>query len=268
MLNILKNAAVLAGEIQKKYFRQGELGVVNKTNHENIVTEVDKKSQTAIQEYILKETCQMGIETEDVGFVGEEKLQKKGKHLFIIDPLDGTSNYATGTEEFAVLISYYLDGIAESGVMYFPMKDTMYFGEKNKGAHVNKQGKIRKFSNLQIPLHDSFILSSMSYQPEIQAGVPQRILALKPLFRAVRMYGCAGSELAYILEGVAGATLLYGCSIWDIAPGMLLLRETGYEVYDYFGNILSLDLLNPEKTYPFLACHPSSKSEIFQRLKK
>src|SRR3990167_7864591 len=103
MLNILKNVAVLAGEIQKKYFRLGNLNISNKTNHENIVTEIDKKSQKAIMECILNETQKLGIDSKDVGFIGEESLLKTGKHLFVIDPLDGTSNYATGTEEFAVL---------------------------------------------------------------------------------------------------------------------------------------------------------------------
>jgi len=266
MLDIIKNAAKAAGEIQKTYFRQTELDVVQKTNHENIVTKVDLASQKIIHEYILKHTKEMGIDPADVGFIGEEDLRTTGDHMFIIDPLDGTSNFATGTEEFLVLVAYFFKGELRSGVAYSPMKDYMYVAEKGAGAYAIKKGKRVEFHLRNVDLQNSFLLSSMSYHAEIQAGIPEITRALKPLFRGVRMYGCAGLELAFMLEGIAGVVVGYGVSIWDIAPGLLMLREVGYELYDFQGKLVAFDLTQPKKTYPFLACHPDNKKEIMKRM--
>ncbi len=266
MLDIMKKAAIAAGEIQKKYFRQTELDVVHKTNHENIVTIADHESQKIIHDFLLKSTDEMGIDPDTVGFIGEEDLRSTGKHMFVVDPLDGTSNFATGTEEFGVLIAYFYKGELKSGVMYFPMKKMMYSSEIGKGVTLEKDGISERIALKKIPLQDCFLLSSMSYQDEIESGMPEKIISLKPLFRAVRMYGCIGNELGYILQGIAGATLAHGCSIWDIAPGILMLREVGYEMYDMQGNPIQLDLLKPKKTYPFLACHPSNKAILFDKI--
>ncbi|PIZ66816.1 hypothetical protein COY15_00025 [Candidatus Roizmanbacteria bacterium CG_4_10_14_0_2_um_filter_39_12] len=233
-----------------------------------MVTKADHESQKVIHAFILNALSDLGINQDEVGFIGEEDFRSTGKHMFIIDPLDGTSNYATGTEEFGVLIVYYFEHKLQSAVMYFPMKGLMYTSELGKGVYLEKNGAIEKIEIKKIPLHNSFLLSSMSYDDEIKAGIPQKILALKPLFRAVRMYGCIGLELVYILEGIAGAIIGFGCSVWDIAPGMLMLREVGYEMYDFEGNLLELDLSKPKNTYPFFACHPRHLERIMKYVSK
>ena len=82
------------------------------------------------------------------------------------------------------------------------------------------------------------------------------------------MYGCAGTEIYLIAENIAGAALLAGCSIWDIAPGKLILEEAGFGMYDFSGKEIAFDLENPTKKYPFIACHPSKKDTIMKELSK
>ena len=140
MLDILKKAALEAGEIQKKYFRSAELDVTHKTDHQNIVTKADKESQDIIEKTILFEMEKIGIDASDVGFIGEEDLTSDGRHLFIIDPIDGTSSFASGIDYFCCAIAYAKDGELLAGCINRPITGDMYCAEKGKGATVTING--------------------------------------------------------------------------------------------------------------------------------
>lgn len=267
MLNIIKQAANEGGTILKKYFQTTELDVVNKTTHQNIVTKADIESQTRIKDYIVNALKEKGVEEKDIGFIGEEELHTLGDHTFIIDPLDGTSNFATGLEDFCVLIAYLYKGELESGVMYFPEKEYCYFAEKGKGAKVEKHGKEMPLQIAGKKLQNTFLYSSLSSHDDINTGLGEKLLGLKNYFRGIRMVGAAGWELALLTENIAGAVVLASCSIWDIAPGKLILEELGYKMYDWEGEMVQFDLGNPKKKYPFFACDPQYAKEIAQVMK-
>ena len=262
MFEIIQKAALAGGEVLLKYFRQERLEIVNKTTHQNIVTLADIESQKVIHKTVVSELHRIGIEENKIGFIGEEKLHTKGKHTFVIDPLDGTSNFATGVEDFCVLIGYLHNENLQAGVMYFPTYNRWYVAEKGKGAYVIKNDVKTKLQASHGLLKNTFLVSSLSYSDEIKLGVPGKVLAIKNLFRGVRMYGCAGTEIYLIAENIAGAALLAGCSIWDIAPGKLILDEAGFGMYDFSGHEIVFDLENPTKKYPFIACEPQYKDEL------
>ena len=262
MLDVIQKAALAGGEVLLKYFRQEKLEIANKTTHQNIVTQADIESQQIIHKTIVDELKKLSIDENQIGFIGEEKLHTKGQHTFVIDPLDGTSNFATGVEDFCVLIGYLYNENLQAGIMYFPTYNRWYVAEKGKGAYVIKNDVKTKLKASHINLKNSFLVSSLSYSDEIKLGVPSKILALKTLFRGVRMYGCAGTEIYLIAENIAGAALLAGCSIWDIAPGKLILEEAGFGMYDFSGSEIVFDLENPTKKYPFIACEPQFKDEL------
>lgn len=265
MFELLKEAATAGGDILLKYFRS-ELAITNKTSHHNIVTQADTESQNRIKEIIVDGMKQMGIERDTVGFIGEEDLHEEGSHIFVIDPLDGTSNFATGTEEYCVLIAYFHEKELRSGIMYFPSTNTAYFAEKGKGAYVVKDGVKQKVTHIKKDLSQTFLYSSMSYDDDIESGIQQKLLKLKPLFRGIRMIGCAGSEISYLAQNIAGGVLLVGCSIWDIAPGKLILSEIGYEMYDLTGEKMTFNLSEPHKHYPFIACDPDHLQTVLAAL--
>src|SRR3989344_9340756 len=233
MFEIIQKAALAGGEVLLKYFRQEQLQIANKTTHQNIVTQADIESQKTIHRTIVEELKKLNISEDQIVFIGEEKLHTKGQHTFIIDPLDGTSNFATGVEDFCVLIGYLHSGNLQAGVMYFPTYNRWYVAEKGKGAYVIKNDVKTKLQASHGLLKNTFLVSSLSYSDEIKLGVPGKVLAIKNLFRGVRMYGCAGTEIYLIAENIAGAALLAGCSIWDIAPGKLILEEAGFGMYDF-----------------------------------
>ncbi|MBP9690800.1 inositol monophosphatase [Candidatus Woesebacteria bacterium] len=263
MIEIMKQAALAAAQIQMKYFRQSGLEISDKTSHNDLLTIADVESQRAIKEYIVRELAsQKNIQESDIGFIGEEDLHSVGTHTFIIDPIDGTANYATGNEEFCTLIGYEYQGELQAGVMYFPVNDWMYQVEKGKGVTVTKRGVSQNLSLVKNDLHKSFLYTSLSYPDDIEAGLDMRIPAFQKEFRGIRLIGCAGSELGLIAEGTAGVSVLVGCSIWDLAPGKLILDELGYGMYDWSGNEVTFDLDSPKKKYPFFACHPDFKEKM------
>ena len=267
MEEILIKASTAGGAILLSHF-QSKLKITNKTGHHNIVTQADTESQQCIKTLLIEEMVQKGIPKEEIGFIGEEDLHVKGSHVFIIDPLDGTSNFATGTEEFCVLIAYFYKEELQAGVMYFPTSNLFYIAEKGKGAYGIKNGKREKLQLKEKNLKDTFIYSSMSYDDDIEHGLHLMLLALKPLFRGVRMIGCAGSEISYMAQNIAGGILLVGCSIWDIAPGKLILSEMGYEMYDLNGKEIVFNLEAPKQHYPFIACDPQHLQSILEALSR
>ncbi|OGK13416.1 hypothetical protein A3A93_01980 [Candidatus Roizmanbacteria bacterium RIFCSPLOWO2_01_FULL_38_12] len=266
MLDVIQKGALAGGEVLLKYFRQEQLEITNKTTHQNIVTKADIESQKIIHDSIITDLGKKGIDVVDIGFIGEEKLHAKGEHTFVIDPLDGTSNFATGVEDFCVLIGYLHNKTLQSGVMYFPTYNKWYIAEKDKGAYVIKNGVKTRLKTKHKNLKDTFLVSSLSYTEEVRLGLPGKIIALKNHFRGVRMYGCAGTEIYLVAENIGGAALLAGCSIWDIAPGKLILDESGFGMYDFSGKEIVFDLENPTKKYPFIACDPQFKEELTKAL--
>ena len=125
MLDVLIEAAQSGGEVLLKNFR-GKITVSEKTSHQNLVTEADYVSQKTIVDFITKALIQKGIGENEIGFIGEEGLYKPGKHLFIIDPLDGTNNFASGNSYFAVSIGYYLNGTARASAIYYPTQKILF----------------------------------------------------------------------------------------------------------------------------------------------
>src|SRR3989338_1819234 len=101
MIDLLQKAAREAGEVLMKYFNQG-VKANYKTSHKNIVTEADLTSQKIIYNSIISGMLRKGYKKNDIGFIGEENLNISGKHKFIIDPVDGTSNFASSYGYFCI----------------------------------------------------------------------------------------------------------------------------------------------------------------------
>lgn len=267
MLPVIIKAAEEAGTIQKKYFRQEQLDISEKTSHHDIVTKADIESQDIIKQNILDEMKKNGISSNKIGFIGEEKLHEAGDHTFVIDPVDGTSNFATGLDEFGIIIGYFYKSELMAGVIYFPIKDEWFMAEKGKGAYSVKNGVKVPLKATGIDTKYTFLMASLSYKLDYQDGIHNIIRRLMPHFRGVRMIGAAVSETTLLAENIGGCVLLTGCSIWDISAGKIILEEAGFGMYDLEGNSFDLELNKPTRTYPFFACHPKYKDKILQKIK-
>lgn len=264
MIHLMERAAQAAGTVLRTYFRESELSIQDKTSHHDIVTKGDIEAQGIIKKIITDSLLSQHIPEHEIGFIGEEDLHRSGAHTFVIDPVDGTSNFATGSPDYCTLIAYFHNGVLTSGIIYIPETNTCYSAEAGNGAQISRNGIVSPLRMARKDLKNTFLYTSVSYQNDIEFGLHKKLVAFLPHFRAIRMNGCAGTELGLLAEHVAGAVILIGCSIWDIAPGKLILNEIGYELYDWNGNEVVFDLSNPKKKYPFIACHPENKDVLLR----
>lgn len=267
MITLLRNAAVKGGEILRSYFRKN-LVPSYKTTHHNLITEADIKSQKVIQEYLEKALVKhMHIQANEIGFIGEENLFKPGKYLFAIDPLDGTSNFATGFEYFGVSIGLFIDGRLRYGVIYEPLQDKLYYAERNKGAYRKDKNGIQKITMLQHNFKSTYFSGGISMHADIRRKQLALYDRLYPHFRGFISVYAGTSTMILLLENILGLCFAAGPGIWDISGGQVIIEEAGGIVADWNGKKLIYDLSDPEKRYPYMACHPKNLPLIFELMK-
>lgn len=265
MLEIMKQAAQEAGKIQMKYFRQVELDVRRKTDHQNIITVADKESQDCIQEIILKGLKSQGIREQEIGFIGEEDLQSEGSHLFVIDPIDGTSNFACGIDYFCSSIGYFRDGELEAGVIYRPAGRELYYAKKNKGAFVEVEMKKVKLEMKARPSSELMLTFNLGNTLTDDAHLP---IAAKLIsqFRGGRALGAVALDVAKCAAGDIGMTVDSGPYIWDFSAAICILQEAGGSAFDFKGDDIFLVLSDRFKRYDVITCHKDLKNDILSQI--
>lgn len=268
MIDILQKTAREAGDILLRYFEKG-FKTSYKGSHKNLLTEADLASQTYISESITTALTEKGIKKDQIGFIGEERMNVAGTHKFIIDPLDGTNNFASGFEYFNVTIAYMKNGVVLSGVVYNPINQALYFAERSKGAFKTIGGKKAKRLNMDfLPLESLLIAGILhgntdAYRKELV--VSQRIF---PYVRGIRITHSTALDLANMASNVFGVSYSAMCSIWDIAAGRLIVEESGGVFVDWMGDNFTYDTRNPTKYYDYLACHPKLLTKILPFFKQ
>jgi len=265
MFKVLKKAAEEGAKIQMQYFGKKHLHeTTNKKSNQDVVTIADKESQNVIEKTIIEQMIAQGYKSSQIGFIGEEDLRVEGEHTFVIDPIDGTSNFSVGLNEFALMIAYFKKDKLTANLIYFPTKNHWYFAEIGKGAWMEKNGVKTEIKKEELPLKDTVLMSSLSYDTDFQFKTDVIVKNLYSQFRAVRMYGCAGTELVLLAEHIGGLVFSAGTSIWDISPAKLIIEEAGFQMYNPDGTDLVFDLTNPRRKYPFIACLPKYKDQIIE----
>jgi len=268
MIQILQEAALKGGEVLRSYFKKN-FSIRTKTTHQNLVTEADIKSQKVIKEYIEKEvTKKFSIPENEIGFIGEEGLYKPGgKYIFAIDPLDGTATFASGFEFFAVIISVFVEGRLQSGVVYDPIKDKLYFAEKSKGAFRKDQNGVQKLLMQQENLQNLYFSGGLGLKEEIRKKQFKIYDKLFPHFRGYISIYSGAISICWLVEDKIGFFTAGGPGVWDIAGAQVVLEEAGGVIVDWKGNKFSYDLTNPDKRYPYFACHSNNLQKILDFMK-
>ena len=184
---------------------------VSKKGPKDFVTKTDKRVEKILIEELTKNKKHYSFITEESG-----TLLNKNKNIFwIIDPIDGTTNFLHGIPHFAICIALESKKEIISGLIYDPIKDEMFYAEKNKGAYLNNQ-RLR-VSNKN--LIDECLFSSN------HEGVKFSNLNM-------RYSGCAALDLAYVASGRLDGFFHNKINIWDVAAGALLVEEAGGIVND------------------------------------
>lgn len=216
-----------AGNIVREGFRS-HFDIEFKTNSSNLVTAVDKKSEQAIIDFIKKKYPSHGILAEESG-----EMKNSSEYNWVIDPLDGTTNFAHGLPIFAVSIGLQKNGETVCGAVYDVMRDALYSAELGNGAYCNEI-KL-KVNNDEILKH-SLLVTGFPYNViENPDRIFEKFIAFLRTSRAVRRLGSAAIDLCYVAEGVFGGFYEAQLNPWDVCAGRLLVEEAGGLVSDFEG---------------------------------
>lgn len=233
MLNFAIETARDAGQILLEKF--GRITAVTKKGDINLVTEADLASEAMIIERIKSFYPRHSILAEEAGeavTIGGENTWK-----WIIDPLDGTTNYAHGYPCFAVTIALEHDGEVVIGVTFDPTRDELFAAEKGQGATLN--GKPIRVSAAE-SLGDSLICTGFPYDFKRKDDFARHLTQFLLNSRGVRRDGSAAIDLAYVACGRFDGFWEEGLNPWDLAAGKLLIEEAGGWVTNYDGTPFSI----------------------------
>lgn len=264
MIDVLEQAARAGGTILNNYFRKTYYKS-HKGTPRNIVTQADLESQKTICDTITALLAQKGIDRKEIGFIGEENLHSLKKHTFIIDPLDGTTNFSVGIPLFCIPIAYVADNTVQASVVYAPTTDTLYLAEKNQGAYKVSPAGREKLDAAHKPLSSLVVSAHLSGHPTPQHDELLSIItALQPVTLGIRHLGVVALEQCWFAENILGVVLNSRNYIWDTAATQLIVEESGGIVVDFQNKPLTYDLSAPEKTYHSIALHPNNRDAIMQ----
>ena len=210
-LNIMIKAAEKASKSVIRDFGEVEKLQVSKKGPRDFVTKTDKHVEKILIEELSKTKKNYSFFSEEVGSINN----KDKDNIWIIDPIDGTTNFLHGIPHFAICVALESKKEIISGLIYDPIKDEMFYAEKNKGAYLNNQ-RLR-VSNKN--LIDECLFSSN------HEGVKFSNLNM-------RYSGCAALDLAYVASGRLDGFFHNKINIWDVAAGALLVEEAGGIVND------------------------------------
>jgi myo-inositol-1(or 4)-monophosphatase len=233
MLNDLILIAREAGEIIKEGFGKN-ISIEYKSGENNLVTEIDKKSEQLIIDFIQKKYPKHNILAEERG-----ELRKESEYLWVIDPLDGTSNFAHGLPIFSVSIGLQRNDITIAGVIYDIMRDVLYSAEFGSGAYAN--GKKLSVSATS-KLSQSMLVTGFPYNvKENPEHAFERFEIITKNARAVRRLGSAAIDFCYVASGVFDGFWEVHLHPWDVCAGKLIVEEAGGKVTDFLGKAIGLD---------------------------
>ncbi|MEE9429233.1 MAG: inositol monophosphatase family protein [Paracoccaceae bacterium] len=220
-LNLMIKAARLAGRSLSKDFREVENLQVSMKGAGDFVSKADIAAEEIIREEL------MGAR-KNYGWVGEESEPVQGEdptRRWIVDPLDGTTNFLHGMPHWAVSIALEFKGEIVAGVIYDPCKDEMFTAEKGQGAYLN-ESRIRVSARSR--MIESVFATGVPFAG--RPGLPehlQDVARLMPGCAGLRRWGAAALDLAFVAAGRYDGFWERGLHSWDIAAGILIAREAG-----------------------------------------
>lgn len=229
ILTIMERAALKAGRGLARDFNEVEKLQVSTKGPGDFVTEADRRAEQRIHD-VLSEA------RPDWGFLGEESGEIKGKdkqHRWIVDPLDGTTNFLHGLPHFAVSIALERDGELVAGLVYNPINDDMFSAEKGKGAFLNDH-RLRVAARRK--LSDALLMNGMPHQGRGDHALFLREAAtLMRKVAGMRRTGCASLDLCWVAAGRVDGMWEAGLEPWDMAAGLVMVREAGGMIRDVHG---------------------------------
>ncbi|HAY34757.1 MAG TPA: inositol monophosphatase family protein [Ignavibacteria bacterium] len=232
MIRTLKKAAYEAGKILKDNFG-GSFEISSKIVASNLVTEIDKLSEKKIIEVIREDFPGHYILSEEAG-----ELIQDSEFKWLIDPIDGTVNYAHSIPITCVSIALEKKGKIICGAVYNPISQEFFFSEKGKGSYLNDK---KIFVSNEKELDKSLLVTGFPYDSSTYKPDPSAVFK-KFLMRdiPIRRLGSAAIDLCWTACGRFEGFWEYNLNAWDVAAGYLILTEAGGKVTDFTGKEFSV----------------------------
>ena len=205
-LNIMIKASEKASKVLIRDFGEIEKLQVSKKGPYDFVTNADLKTEKIILDELRKAKPNYTIISEENGV----EVNKDKRNSWIVDPIDGTVNFLHGIPHFAISIAHMIEGEIVSGITFDPIKNEIFYAEKNNGAFFNNQRiRVSKKNNI----NECLFVTGDNITKEL--GLP------------FRKSGCAALDLAYVAAGRYDGYFQHGLNLWDIAAGIILVKEAG-----------------------------------------
>lgn len=229
-LNVMCNAVFKAARGLVRDFGEVENLQISRKGPGDFVSIADKKAEDILYKELKKAR-------PPYGFIMEEGGEVKGEdeHTWIIDPLDGTTNFLHGLPHFAISVGLQKGKELIAGVIYDPIKDELFYAEKGGGAFVNDR---RLRVSARYHLSEALIatgIPTIAHPIEIHAQFQKATLKIAPSVAGIRRFGSAALDMAYVAAGRYEGYWEDGVKSWDIAAGIVIIREAGGYVCDLKG---------------------------------
>jgi myo-inositol-1(or 4)-monophosphatase len=250
MLNVAIKAARRAGTIINRASLSLERLQVARKQQNDFVTEVDRSAEQAIIEtlqtafpthhFLAEESGRLNHNGEVVGTVSwnelldDAKNSEEDQYVWIIDPLDGTTNFIHGFPQYAVSIALAVNGVIQQGVIYDPSRDELFTATKGAGAYLDSR---RLRVGNQIKLADCLIGTGFPYRADQDLdGYLEVFAKMTKHCAGLRRPGAAALDLAYVAAGRFDGFFERDLKPWDMAAGVLIVQESGGLVGTYSGD--------------------------------
>jgi len=235
LLNIMVTAALKAGRSLKKDFGEVENLQVSVKGPADFVTNADKAAEKIVHAELSKARPTYGFLMEE----GGEIKGSDGQHRWIIDPLDGTTNFLHGVPLFAVAIALQRGDEIVASVIYNPVTEELFVAEKGGGAWLDDKKRLRVAGRKH--LADALVVTGINSRARPSDLLQLRqMMQINPAISGMRRTGSASTDLAWLAAGRFDAYWEAGLAPWDVAPGWLLLREAGGTMSDFSGGAGSI----------------------------
>jgi myo-inositol-1(or 4)-monophosphatase len=252
-VTVMMDAARAAGKRLLRDFGEVENLQVSRKGPADFVSNADKKAEEIIHDRLSKARPGYGFLMEEGGTVaGTDK-----SHRFIVDPLDGTLNFLHGIPQFAVSIGLERDGVLRAGVVLDVMRNELFWAETGEGAWLeNKRLKVAT----RRKLNEAVVCTGIP-----QLGVPGferfvgEMVAVREEVAAIRRFGSAALDLAWVAAGRFDAFWERGLSPWDVAAGFVLVQEAG-------GSVIGLNGAKDPLNGDFVVGNPSIAPKLLDRI--
>lgn len=249
MLEIAKALVLQCGMYLKE---DHELSIEEKEGIADLVTNQDRK----IEAYLIERLSQ---HYPTHRFLSEESRVEDGEDLWIIDPIDGTTNYITSHRDFAISLAYYHHHKPVFGIVYDVMREELFVGINGEGAYLNGE-KLAK--RKPCVLSDCVIDASLHTMSSIKTSFSYDCCNLQSKLRGHRSFGCASLNIVHIAQGILDAYLSCQVKCWDYAAAMIILQEVGAVAY------IQGDFFTARSTFALFASDEALKTTLWKELNK